>query len=104
MDQLSDQLEENTSYVVYINTPDGVNVRGGNVRLEAVLLRNGKDVTDQFDASCFVWKRSSGDENADTDWNNAHLEGSKSISLSGADVRYNANFECHFQWDNGLTA
>lgn len=100
LDQLSQDLEDSATYSLYIESPDGVNVRGGNVRLIAHLLRNSVEVTDDYPSSCFIWTRRSADPSADTAWNQAHNTGTKTLTLSGADVNISTNFECHFEYTN----
>lgn len=106
LDQVSQELEDKASYYVYIETPDGVNVRGGSVTLVAHLFRNNVDVTDDFSSSCFIWSRNSSDTAGDQTWNSthtAHTYGAKELTISGADVNMTSSFECCFDYSYELT-
>lgn len=106
LDQVSQELENQASYYVYIETPDGVNVRGGSVTLVAHLFRNNVDVTDDFPSSCFIWSRNSSDTAGDQTWNSthtAHTYGAKELTISGADVNMTSSFECCFDYSYELT-
>jgi len=93
---------DSLSYRLEIEAPNGKNLRGGNITLNARLYKNSVDVTDNFDVSCFKWKRHSLDNYGDQYWNEAHNVGAKSITLTGNDVRIEADFECCFE-ANGVT-
>ena len=101
--RISTGLEESATYTIRIETPDGIDISGGNIRLIAHLLRNGIEVTEDYSGEYFVWSRSSSDSAGDTAWNNAHSTGTKILTISGSDIVRNANFVCHFQWDNGIS-
>ena len=64
------------------------------------VLRNNVDVTDEYDASCFIWTRTSRDHDADLYWNSNHSNGAKVITITGNDVRMNADFQCKFEYEN----
>lgn len=93
---------ENALYTLYIEAPNGKNLRGTNITLNAVLYKAGEDVTDDYQASCFKWKRHSKDSYGDEYWNEAHTTGAKSITITGNDVVIEADFECCFEY-NGIT-
>ena len=99
LDDLSDAVADSAKYDVVIETPDGVDIRGGNIRLVARLYRNGVDVTDSYDASLFIWTRNSSDTVADTAWNQSHNTGTKQLLLSGTDVNKRVRFNCRFRYD-----
>lgn len=101
LSDLNDEIEA-SSYQLYINAPRGKNLRGGNIVLNAVLYKNSVDVTSQFAASCFTWTRHSLDSYADEYWNESHLTGSKSITITSNDVNIEADFRCCFEY-NGVT-
>jgi len=61
LDTLRYDLENKANYDLYIETPYGTNIWGGNIQLNVKLLRNNVDVTDEYDASCFIWTRTSRD-------------------------------------------
>ena len=100
--QNTEDAIESSSYQLYIEAPNGKNVRGTNITLNAVLLRAGVDVTNDWDASYFIWERKSKDTYGDTYWNNAHLSGAKSITITANDVNTEADFVCRFE-ANGIT-
>ena len=89
-------------YFLYIDAPNGKNVKGGNIVLNAVLYKNCVDVTSQWDASHFIWERKSKDTDGDRYWNNAHQTGTKSLTVTANDVTIEADFECRFEVD-GVT-
>ena len=64
--------------------------------LTARVLRGAADITDQFDASRFVWTRISADTLGDITWNSNH-RGTKSITVSCIDVPMQANFTCEIE-------
>lgn len=100
--QNTEDAIESASYQLYIEAPNGKNVRGGNITLNAILLKAGEDVTDEWDASHFIWERKSKDTYGDTYWNNAHSSGAKSITITANDVKIEADFVCRFE-ANGVT-
>ena len=55
--------------------------------------RNGEDVTEEYAASAFAWKRDSGNAEADAAWNAAHA-GMKTISLTEADLNGDVKIIC----------
>lgn len=88
---------EQLAYQVVIETPNGKNLRGGNITLNAKVYKNYVDVTSQYDPSCFTWKRHSTDPSGDATWNAAHSTGTKSLILTGNDIVMEADFECIFE-------
>lgn len=52
-----------------------------------------KDITENLDASCFVWHRKSDNEESDADWDKSHI-GIKQINITTEDVLDNASFYC----------
>lgn len=97
---LRQDLENKANYDLYIETPYGTNIWGGNIQLNVKLLRNNVDVTDEYDASCFIWTRTSRDQDEDTYWNARHSIGAKVITITANDVRKNADFQCKFEYEN----
>jgi hypothetical protein len=61
--------------------------------LTARVLRGATDLTAQYDASRFSWTRSSPDAYGDSLWNASHW-GTKSITITAADVKRQAVFHC----------
>ena len=100
LDELSQKVDEAQSYSLYIEAPLGTNIWGGNIMLNAKLFKNNVDVTEDFDASCFTWTRSSRDQDGDMYWNSNHNYGAKAITITASDVRINANFQCKFEYEN----
>ena len=56
-----------------------------STQASAEVTRNGEDVTGEYAASAFAWKRDSGNAGADNTWNAAHA-GKKAITLTAADL------------------
>lgn len=102
LDELRQDLADNAFYELYIEAPQGKNLRGGNITLNARLFRNSVDVTDQWDADYFIWKRHSLDSYGDEYWNESHSTGTKNLLLTGNDVHIEADFECCFEV-NGIS-
>lgn len=100
LNDLRQDIEDSANYDLYIETPNGTNIWGGNIQLNVKLLKNNVDVTDDFDASCFIWTRTSRDHDADIYWNSNHNQGAKVITITGNDVRMNADFQCKFEYEN----
>lgn len=100
LDQIRQDIEDSANFDLYIETPNGTNIWGGNIQLNVKLLRNNVDVTDEYDASCFIWTRTSRDHDADLYWNSNHSDGAKVITITGNDVRMNADFQCKFEYEN----
>lgn len=99
--ELSSAVDD-ASYRLYIETPNGKNLRGGSITLNAKLYYNSVDVTSEWDAQYFTWKRKSLDSQGDTAWNQNHSTGAKSITLTSSDVNIEADFECCFE-ANGVS-
>ena len=66
--------------------------------LTARVLRGATDLTASYDASRFSWTRSSPDAYGDTLWNASH-RGTKSITVTAADVKRQAVFHCTLEGD-----
>ena len=80
-------VDEQTGTVLKIAWSNG-NLLEGEVtstQASATVTRCGVDVTEEYPASAFAWKRDSGNAEADETWNAAHA-GMKTISLSEADL------------------
>ncbi len=80
-------MDEQTGTVLKIAWSNG-NLLEGEVtstQASATVTRCGVDVTEEYPASAFAWKRDSGNAEADETWNAAHA-GMKTISLSEADL------------------
>lgn len=100
LSDLAQDIQDSANYDLFIETPYGTNIWGGNIQLNVKLLKNNVDVTDEYDASCFIWTRTSRDHDADVNWNNNHSVGAKVITITANDVRINADFQCKFEYNN----
>lgn len=100
LEDLAQDIEDTANYDLYIETPNGTNIWGGNIQLNVKLLKNNVDVTDDYDASYFIWTRTSRDHDSDTYWNDQHSTGAKIITITANDVRMNADFQCKFEYEN----
>ena len=102
--QMRTDIEESANYFLYIETPSGTNIRGGNITLNAHLFKNSVEVTDEWDASYFHWERKTNDSYGDANWNSAlntrYPNGTKSITITASDVSIDANFVCYFEIDD----
>ena len=54
---LRSDLDDISTYDLFIETPNGTNLRGNNIILTAKLFKNNIDVTDEWDAEYFTWTR-----------------------------------------------
>lgn len=59
----------------------------------AIVWKGANNITDEIDASRFVWKRISQDTTADELWNKQHL-GVKRFKVTAQDVWYSATYTC----------
>ena len=59
----------------------------------ATVTRCGEDVTEEYPASAFAWKRDSGNAEADATWNAAHA-GMKSITCTATDLNGDVKISC----------
>ncbi|MDX9776789.1 MAG: hypothetical protein RBT40_12710, partial [Petrimonas sp.] len=67
--------------------------------LRVKVLRDGIDVTPEFDDSCFHWKRLSEEMEGDVQWNTVNTMPTKTISVSVTDlVNRSAIFICEFEY------
>lgn len=99
---LDTKIDNSATYTLYIQAPNGTNIRGQNITLTVKLLKNSIDVTDDFDNQYFTWTRHSSDSYGDTYWNQNHSTGTKTLTLTASDITVSADFECKFEYD-GLT-
>lgn len=100
LSDLNTKIDENAIYSLHIEAPNGTNVNGGNITLKALLFKNNQDVTDEFNASYFIWTRTSNDSAGDLVWNNNHQTGAKTIIITAGDVSVNAEFQCRFEYED----
>jgi hypothetical protein len=66
----------------------------GEIKLSAVVTRNGTDITAHYPPEAFLWTRNSGNEEYDTEWNNRHKGIGRSITVKAEDIWKKAVFEC----------
>lgn len=87
--------------IVITSTNDVMSANAQNSVLTARVFKGNKDVSADYDPSCFHWKRSSGNQTADDDW--AALEdhnGAKSIIITPGDVDRSAVISCELITDD----
>lgn len=91
--------EEDIAYKVEILASNGFIFTNGQVSTElfARVFKGKDDITDQLDASKFIWKRISEQQEEDDIWNKLHGVGVKSILITKADVYKRATFSCEIQ-------
>lgn len=97
---LTEKVEANSVYVLYIDTPNGTRMRPEGLTLNAVLFRNSVNVTDEFDAQYFTWVRQSADSYGDIYWNENHTEGTKTLTITSNDLYKEATFKCTFEYED----
>lgn len=88
-------VDEQSGTVLKIVWSNG-NLLDGEVastQASAIVTRCGVDVTEEYAASAFAWKRDSGNAGADETWNAAHA-GMKTISLTMADLNGDVKITC----------
>lgn len=96
VEQAIDEAEELIGYrLEIISTSDILSSDITTTTLTARVWHGNQNVTDDFPASRFNWKRVSSDSMGDTVWNNSH-RGMKSITLTTLDVYYSATYQCEF--------
>ena len=99
LQDLGTRIDESATYTLTIDAPQGTNIKGGSIQLDATLYKNSEDVTALYDASCFIWTRQSQDSYGDMYWNDANSQGTKSIIVTANDVRISADFKCTFEFE-----
>ena len=102
LDDLEQQIEDSATYSLYIEAPNGTNIRGGNVTLTARLFKNSTEVTSEWSSEYFHWTRHSQDTDGDIYWNEQHSTGAKTIIITANEVSISADFQCYFS-ANGIT-
>ena len=88
-------VDEQTGTVLKIEWSNG-NLLEGEVtstQASATVTRCGVDVTEEYPASAFAWKRDSGNAEADETWNAAHA-GMKSITCTATDLNGDVKISC----------
>ena len=64
-----------------------------STQASAIVTRCGEDVTEEYPASAFAWKRNSGNAEADATWNAVHA-GVRSITFAAADIDGDVKISC----------
>lgn len=88
---------------VDIVSSNGNVFRPSNIKttLSCRVLKNNEDITEQLDAWRFNWVRNTGNESADTYWNNlSKARGTKTIDITQDDCKGRTVFDCFVEIDN----
>lgn len=94
-------LDHRVKFEVIVKSSLGITVPADNMptNLSVMLLREGEDVTDDYDDASFTWERISEDREADSNWRDGMVFTGKSVSVSYADlVHGSASFLCRFRY------
>jgi len=100
LESLDEKIDNLNNFTLYIECPNGTNIHGGPLNLNAKLFNNNIDVTEEYDSSCFTWTRFSQDTYGDIYWNDRHSTGTKIIQVTANDVKVNADFQCKFEYQD----
>lgn len=102
---LQQQIDVSKPWSVVIESENGRNCYNKDFRttLNARVYHGSEDVTDQYDASMFRWRRESYDSDGDTYWNTVHNTGTKSLIITAYDmVSFSTTeFICEF-WEDEI--
>ncbi|MGG4438301.1 fibronectin type III domain-containing protein [Priestia megaterium] len=95
-DEKVDEIKNDLVYKVEITSSEGLAFKNGQflTKLEAKVYHGATDVTADFDASRFRWKRVSDDKEGDERWNVSHAGGTKTIDITPGDIKVRATFNC----------
>lgn len=108
LDSLDRKIDDSIPFQLFFTTSVGSDLAYGvnpSTVVTIHLYRNGKEVTDDYQDSNFIWTRTSADNAGDIYWNEKHSEGSKQITLSlSEDVLMGADFNCSFILDGEVLA
>lgn len=98
-----DEVAKKVPYRAEIISTNGLVFKNGIVN--TVLFCNVKqgdaDVTDSIDASRFRWSRVSDDAAGDKVWNARYAAGTKSVTITSADIYARATFNCEVLDETG---
>lgn len=92
-----DRIEEEILYKVDIDTSHGTVFTNGQIytKLIAKVFKGRKEVTDELDASSFVWTKVDSNGNLDEEWNSdINNIGVKEVLITHEDVYLRAVFKC----------
>lgn len=108
LDGLDRKIDDSIPFQLFFTTSVGSDLAYGvnpSTVVTIHLYRDGKEVTDDYQDSNFIWTRTSADNAGDIYWNEKHSEGSKQITLSlSEDVLMGADFNCSFILDGEVLA
>lgn len=108
LDGLDKKIDDSIPFQLFFTTSVGSDLAYGvnpSTVVTIHLYRDGKEVTDDYQDSNFIWTRTSADNAGDIYWNEKHSEGSKQITLSlSEDVLMGADFNCSFILDGEVLA
>ena len=108
LDSLDRKIDDSIPFQLFFTTSVGSDLAYGvnpSTVVTIHLYRDGKEVTDDYQDSNFIWTRTSADNAGDIYWNEKHSEGSKQITLSlSEDVLMGADFNCFFILDGEVLA
>lgn len=108
LDSLDRKIDDSIPFQLFFTTSVGSDLAYGvnpSTVVTIHLYRDGKEVTDDYQDSNFIWTRTSADNAGDIYWNEKHSEGSKQITLSlSEDVLMGADFNCSFILDGEVLA
>lgn len=108
LDGLDKKIDDSIPFQLFFTTSVGSDLAYGvnpSTVVTIHLYRDGKEVTDDYQDSNFIWTRTSADNVGDIYWNEKHSEGSKQITLSlSEDVLMGADFNCFFILDGEILA
>lgn len=95
----SNGVDGEDSYSVEIVSSKGNIFKNGEISttLKAEVYRGANNVTNQINATKFLWTRSSKDEEGDTAWNLLNSTGKKEVIITSEDVYVRATFSCQIQ-------
>ena len=91
--QMQEQMEENISYQVSIESSNGLVFKNGDIEsvLSVKVQKGNEDITDQFTDTQFCWTRVSKDPEGDLLWNETHKH-TKTVTITNRDVFIKAIF------------
>jgi len=91
-----DEIEDQKMYRLVISSTNGNIFKNNNIQttLQATVFSWDENVTDKLDSNQFIWTRVSEDAAADSEWNDRHFGGTKSVEITADDVKVRATFFC----------
>lgn len=89
-------IKGDNALTVQIQSSHGSIFKNGQIStvLSARVYDGEKEITDELDDNAFLWTRATRDWEADARWNADHAGGTKSITITDADVYKQATFFC----------